>query len=141
MDCSKFQFLSFVQTTTEQRKTIMDLLALNRIIQDNTPSTSTTTPSTFTPAHIGAPTSSTSSTSSRDDESKTETYVFFIPHSSSHLFNKLKIHTTFMIAYTYPLFLVTRSLIHKLTQAIMHNYLTLELQRSGNSFGFGQTQG
>ena len=54
----------------------MDLLALNRIIQDNTPSTSTTTPSTFTPAHIGAP---TSSTSSRDDESKTETDAIWKP--------------------------------------------------------------
>ena len=54
----------------------MDLLALNRIIQDNTPSTSTTTPSTFTPAHIGAP---TSSTSSRDEESKTETDEIWKP--------------------------------------------------------------
>ena len=33
-----------------------------------------------------------------------------------------------MYAYTYPLFLVTHSLIHKLTQAIMHNYVTLEPQ-------------
>ena len=33
-----------------------------------------------------------------------------------------------MYAYTYPLFLVTHSLIHKLTQAIMHAYVTLEPQ-------------
>ena len=55
-------------------------------------------------------------------------YVFFIPYSHSHLFNKLKIHTTFMYAYTYPLSLVTHSLIQKLTQAIMHNYVMLEPQ-------------
>ena len=33
-----------------------------------------------------------------------------------------------MYAYTYPLFLVTHSLIHKLTQARMHNYVMLEPQ-------------
>ena len=33
-----------------------------------------------------------------------------------------------MYAYTYPLSLVTHSLIQKLTQAMMHNYVTLEPQ-------------
>ena len=39
--------------------------------------------------------------------------------SHSHLFNKLDIHITYMCIS--PLYLVTHSLIHKLTQAIMHN--------------------
>ena len=41
------------------------------------------------------------------------TYVFFISNLHSHLFIKLELHTIFM----YPLFLVTHSLIHKLTQS------------------------
>mgnify|MGYP001182520511 CR=1 FL=1 len=43
-------------------------------------------------------------------------YVFFIPHSHSHLFNKLEIHTHIYVC------------IYNLTQAIMHNYVTLEPQ-------------
>ena len=55
-------------------------------------------------------------------------YVFFISNSHSHLFNELDIHATFMCTYIYPLFLVTHSLIHKLTQAIMHAYVMPEPQ-------------
>ncbi len=64
----------------------------------------------------------------QEDECEIDVYVFFNPHSHSHLFNKLIIHTTFMYAYTYPLFLVTHSLLHMLTQAMMHTYGTLEPQ-------------
>ena len=35
-----------------------------------------------------------------------------------------------MYTYIYPLSLVTHSLIHKLTQAIMHTYITLEPQNN-----------
>ena len=59
---------------------------------------------------------------------KIAAYVFFYWISHSHLFNELDIHTTFMCTYIYPLSLVTHSLIHKLTQAIMHAYVTLDPQ-------------
>ena len=55
-------------------------------------------------------------------------YVFSCWISHSHLFNKLDIHTRFMYTYMYPLFLITHLLVHKLTQAIMHTYVTLEPQ-------------
>ena len=54
--------------------------------------------------------------------------VRFVPNSHSHLFNKLDIHTTFMYTYAYHLSLATHSLIHILTQAITHTYITLEPQ-------------
>ena len=62
-----------------------------------------------------------------------DAYVIFYRISHSHLFNKLEIHTTFM--YLQPLFLVTHSLAHKLTQAIMHAYVTLEPQVIGDDGG------
>ena len=62
------------------------------------------------------------------DASGNRSYVFFISNSHSHLFNELEIRTRFMYAYIYPLFLVTHSLIHKLTQAMMHTHVTLEPQ-------------
>ena len=55
-------------------------------------------------------------------------YVFFNPHSYSHLFNKSDIHTTYMHKYSSPLYLVIHILLHTLTQAIMHTYVTLEPQ-------------
>ena len=50
--------------------------------------------------------------------------------SHSHLFNKLDIHITHMYMCISPLYLVTQSLIHKLTQAIMHTNITLEPQEN-----------
>ena len=55
-------------------------------------------------------------------------YVFFNPHSHSHFFNKLDIHTSYMHKYSSPLSLVSHLLLHILTQAIIYNYLTLEPQ-------------
>ena len=63
-------------------------------------------------------------------------YVIFYWISHSHLFNKLEIHITFMYTYVYPLYLLTHSLIHKLTQRITHTYVTLEPQGDGR-YGFG----
>ena len=55
-------------------------------------------------------------------------YVFFNPHSHSHFFYKIDIHTTYMYKCSSPLYLVIRILLHTLTQAIMHTYITLEPQ-------------
>ena len=59
---------------------------------------------------------------------KKNVVVPYVWISHSHLFNELDIHATFMCTYIYPLSLVTHSLIHKLTQAIMHAYVTLDPQ-------------
>ena len=53
-------------------------------------------------------------------------YVYFNPHSYSHLFYKINIHATYK--YSSPLYLVIHIQVHKLTQAIMHIYVTLEPQ-------------
>ena len=52
-------------------------------------------------------------------------YVIFNPHSYSHLFYKINIHAS---KYSSPLYLVIHIQVHKLTQAIMHIYVTLEPQ-------------
>ena len=62
----------------------------------------------------------------RDNESLT--YVFFNPHSYSHFFNKIDIHTTYMYKCNSSLYLVISILLHTLTQIIMHTYITLEPQ-------------
>ena len=65
--------------------------------------------------------------------------IFSLDFTLTSLHNKLENHTTFMYTYIYPLFLVTRSLIHKLTQAIIHTYLNItgrEYRRRRNLKGF-----
>ena len=44
------------------------------------------------------------------------------------LFNKIDIHTTYMHKYRSPSYLVFHILLHTLTQAIMHTYVTLDPQ-------------
>ena len=44
--------------------------------------------------------------------------------------NKIDIHTTYMYKCSSPPYLVIRILLHTLTQAIMHTYVTLEPQDS-----------
>ena len=62
-------------------------------------------------------------TETKSTKAKKTTYVIFYRISHSHLFT-----------YIYPLFLVTHSLAHKLTQAIMHTYLMLEPQDGRRAF-------
>ena len=64
----------------------------------------------------------------QEDEREIDVYVFFNPHSHSHLFNKLIIHTTFMYAYTYPLFISIYSLTS--SQAHSSNYAQLRNART-----------
>jgi len=63
-------------------------------------------------------------------------YVFFDPHSYSHLFNKIDIHTTYMHKYTSPLYLVFHIFtISHAHSSHMHTYVTLELQLRIHSSG------
>ena len=58
-------------------------------------------------------------------------YVFFNPHSYSHLFNKIDIHTTYTHKFSSSLYLAFHILLHTLTQAIMRTYINLKPQVRG----------